>query len=158
MLSLQSFRSPRRAVGLASLMLAVGLTGCGSKLNSVTGKVTYKGQPLPNGSVMFIGDNAKGDSSPIEADGTYNIKNAPLGMVKITVTTGAPGQVSGKGQMVNEGPMPDRTKMPGMPGMTEKSLTANFVEIPAKYKDATNSGLTYEVKAGSQTHDIPLSD
>ncbi|MCI0703671.1 MAG: hypothetical protein L0241_21545, partial [Planctomycetia bacterium] len=62
----------------------------------VTGKVTYKGKPVPYGYVIFYGqsgiDKATGKSAPpivakIDADGRYEIHNAALGPTMICVAT-----------------------------------------------------------------------
>jgi hypothetical protein len=56
--TLRAFRLPAAALALLAL-------GCGdSKGYRVTGKVTFKGQPIPAGKVYFNPDTAKGNSGP----------------------------------------------------------------------------------------------
>jgi hypothetical protein len=70
---------PSRAVLLALLpALVCCLSGCGGGGKyDVSGKVTFKGQPVPAGKIYFIPDGSKGNSGPtgyavIQGDGTYN--------------------------------------------------------------------------------------
>jgi len=99
----------------------------------VTGKVTFKGAPLPGGTVTFIpqDDKATSSSSIIQSDGTYRIVNIQAGDVKITVQ--GPGRPSNPSDKTAE------------------------VAIPARYQDGMKSGLSYTVKQGSQTKDIDLT-
>jgi len=78
----------RRLGALVVFGVTLALSGCGKSTGSVSGKVTYKGEPLPSGTVTFVTD-AGVVSSPIAVDGTYSIPKAPLGTVAITVTTPA---------------------------------------------------------------------
>ena len=42
----------------------------------VQGKVTYKGVPLPEGIVLFLGEDRRQDIGSINPDGTYVSKRA----------------------------------------------------------------------------------
>ena len=137
------------AVGL--LVLSVGCKGGGKHSVShteVTGKVTYNGQGLPGGRIVFAAVNggftATGD---IDEKGDYTI-NAPVGEVQISIdNTGLLTKA--------DAPHPKR------PGAEEpKPLRGRFVRIPDKYRDVSLSGLKYTVKPGSapQTFDITLTD
>jgi hypothetical protein len=145
-------RAPRLArtcrLGLWSVALTVGLSllaGCGggkkedeSKPN-VSGKVTRGEKPVA-GTVFFITADNKEFSANIGPDGSYALADAPVGSVKIYIK---PGQalVAPKGgpEMPKDGP----TATQGVPP-------------PPKYQSPATSGLTYDVKAGKQTYDIPL--
>jgi len=68
-----------------ALFAAVGLlalSGCGSKSNSIKGKVTFNGQPVTGGSLTFLpqADGASGGSevgkpaaANVGADGSYSV-------------------------------------------------------------------------------------
>jgi hypothetical protein len=82
------------------VLLASALAGCGESLSSVTGKVTYKGQPVTEGTIIFspIGAGGTNPGSPasanVKADGTYEMQTgtrngAVIG--KSTVSYTAPG-------------------------------------------------------------------
>jgi len=129
--------------------VVVGTTGCGDgkgAKNSVSGKVTLNGENV-GGTVTFVTvDTKKEFVSPIKQDGTYQIDNPPPGQVKVVV--------KGMGMGATVKPPPagkDVAKMPEMPG------SAQGKEPPAKYASEKTTPLTYEVKTGKQTYDIPLT-
>ena len=85
-------------VVVLSALLSLPLIGCGSStgpLLSVEGKVTVDDKALPNGSVAFHPDEAKGNKSKKVAsaeitDGSYRLftdgkPGAPAGWYKVTV-------------------------------------------------------------------------
>jgi len=64
-----------RAIGLGLLpavacFLAIGCGG--EKTYRVSGKVTFKGQPIPEGRILFMPDTTKGNKGPA---GSAEIKN-----------------------------------------------------------------------------------
>lgn len=73
------FRVSRPLFVLAVTVVCVLTLGCGPKFPKtaiVRGKVTYKGKPVPNGTVNFIpggGTNAKDAQGEIQPDGTYSL-------------------------------------------------------------------------------------
>ncbi len=83
--------------------------------------------------MWFFPEAAGASPSPasIDTDGSYQIVNFPPGPVKIAV----------------EGP--GRSSDPSKP--------APQVILPPRYRDATQSGLTYTVKPGKQEFPIELS-
>src|SRR5262245_42042892 len=72
----------------AGLAVAAAISGCESGLGygDMSGTVTYEGKPLPGGEVIVTNeaDNlmASGYVSP---EGTYSIKQAPAGPVRVIV-------------------------------------------------------------------------
>lgn len=121
----------RAAVAAAALIAALLPAGCGrtpTGTATVTGKVSFQGQPLPGGVVRFLAaDDERAGSAVINRDGTYEMKEAPVGKVKICVDTSALRRHE------------DRN-----------------VPVPAKYKTFKTTDLKYTVLAGSQTHDVYL--
>jgi hypothetical protein len=104
--------------------------------------VTYKGKPVPTGTVMFVPEKGPAATGEIGKDGTYSLstygKNdgAVLGKHKIAVT--ALADMSGR--------MPeDRNPLP--PPI-----------VPEKYLDQDRSGLTAEIKEGPNTVNLELKD
>jgi len=131
-----------RLTCLASLILPLvffGASGCGSKegANSVSGKITLKGDPV-NAKVKFVGGGKEAEGATT-LDGSYTVNNPPVGSCKVYVTA-MPGAV------INPTPVKDAPSMGGKsPG----------VPPPAKY--GTEAGaITYEVKPGKQTYNIEL--
>jgi hypothetical protein len=146
------------------LCLLLGTTGCASK-GDVSGKVLYRGKPLPGGTVTFLPAGGKGVFfSPIQEDGSYSLTQVPSGEVTIIVETesknpapkGNP-QAAARAKKYKE---QMRKKMEQvMPGRVPPRLSSKegqYVPIPASYKDPEKSGLTYTVTGGTQTHDIEL--
>lgn len=119
------------------------LCGCDSPEPrfSVTGKVTMNGSPLKEGTISFE-NQAKGIalSGQIRDDGTYQLssykgKGLPAGSYKISI--------SPAGRLQSAEDIPLVGKNPKPPKDVSKSL------IPEKYRNASTSGLTAEVREGT---------
>ena len=123
------------------IVLALNV-GCGKKrdLIPVAGKVTYKGQPLKFGNVLFQPESGPPAKGEIAADGTYTL-----------TTEGQPGALEGHHRVEvrcldNQAQRPK----PGAEPTAGKSL------IPEKYTIYENSGITKDVKKGGGPYDIKL--
>jgi len=102
---------------------------------------------------MFLGeDERERGRSPISPNGTYSIKNVLAGPVTIIVET----------KTAKPATPPPQAKMKDVPPDAQKGMykaqgsSGKYVKIPDKYGDTKESGLTYQVTSGSQTHDIEL--
>lgn len=120
-----------------ALPLLAGL-GCGGSGGTVTGKVTYKGQPVKGGSLTFTPDQAdvknpgKPGSASVNDQGQYETTDqVPLGKAKIQFT---PPIVEWDATKARPGDQPP------------KSPYANLVTNPQ----------TVEIKSGKNTLDIEL--
>src|SRR5204863_9415246 len=73
----------------SALVLAVALGCSGSAaVGRVSGKVLLKdGTPLPGGIVKFVAADAQFATGEIKPDGSYEVRNVPVGAVKIVVDT-----------------------------------------------------------------------
>jgi len=121
-------------------MLGVLLVAsCGGD-RTLTGKVSYKSQPLTKGQISFVGEGGKSASGTINNDGTYFVKNPPLGVVTVTVLA---YQVEGEDKF---GFAPQKTAPP------MKSA------VPVKYNEPSTSGLKYTIERKTTTLDIDLVD
>jgi hypothetical protein len=78
----------RISVGLAVVTTLFAMVGCGPgnglTMGRVSGLVTYKGQPVEMGEVLFLPDSEKGNSGvpsmgPITKDGTYTMSTQDAG-------------------------------------------------------------------------------
>jgi hypothetical protein len=127
------------------------LSGCGKPVGNVAGKVTYKGKALEYGSVSIYSADGTACGGEINPDGTYLIKNVPVGKAKVVVASQDPKKIEAFTKAVQE----SRDKNTPIP---EKALAdANSISrIPSSYGDAEQSGLTVEVKAGTTSYDIDL--
>lgn len=68
----------------AALLPLLACSGNGLTLGRVSGKVLYKGQPVPHGTVFFMPDAAKGNVGPpamgsIAPDGSYVLSTEQAG-------------------------------------------------------------------------------
>jgi hypothetical protein len=128
--------------GLVLCILLPLLAGCGRGWGNVSGKVTYKGQALPKGTITFFDETNQAVSSGIGADGSYAVSKVAAGKVKIAVALPMPifmaGDKEGAARAAAE-----RKKLPN---------------LPARYADYEKSGLDREVKRGDQTLDLDLTD
>jgi hypothetical protein len=103
------FAPPRRtrvAAWVCLAGLAAALAGCGesvggTRLVGVAGKARVDGSPLATGTLSFLPDASKGNTSKlapggaIKADGTYTLftegrKGAPVGWYKVIVIAAEP--------------------------------------------------------------------
>ncbi len=140
--------SRRLAAGLLMLSLLPCLAGCGS--SKVSGKVTYKGEPVPMGTVLITAANGWTGTGHINEDGTYSILNVPPGLAKVAVDV--PTETSKlplRARKIHRRPREDAPNAPPVAAPTHPS-----VKIPVKYKKADTSGLICEVTGGNQTYNI----
>jgi hypothetical protein len=164
----------RRSAGPLALAALLGAAGCQS-YGDVTGKVTYKGQPLKGGSVTFTTPGKGSVSAPIGEDGSYTASHVPAGDAKIAVETksvGPPAPTSvggmaigsGRGPMVKGPPKMTAPKDSDLPKDAHAPMSTappkvdykRYVKIPEQFGDPEQSGLTLKVTGGPQTHNIDL--
>lgn len=148
-------RLSRRMWGtIPVLLVAVGLSGCGASSSTVSGKVTYKGNVLKAGNITFISSEGKPSASTsIDENGTYTCK-APTGKVKVAVETASLKPQMKGGQAPKNSPPPGQTSPYQSNDATD--MSKRFTEIPEDYADPEKSGLSYEIKGGSNTINIEL--
>jgi hypothetical protein len=146
--------------------LLLGTAGCAPSKGEISGKVLYRGKPVPGGTVTFFPAGGKGAfNSSIQQDGSYSLTKVPAGEVTITVETeskkpapqgtGTSGPKS-KVRIYRE--EMEKFREQKTPGRTPRQFPSKeqYVPIPASYNDPEKSGLTYTVTGGEQTHDIEL--
>jgi hypothetical protein len=136
------------------LTLLVGnLVGCGGggNVGSVSGEIKYKGKPIPNADVTFSPESSEGKlaSGRTDANGKYSLAMP---------TNGAGAQV-GKYRVHIIARGPDRPAKPGevQTGMPGETMPGDPL-IPQKYFAPDSSGLTFEVKSGSNTANFDLAN
>lgn len=145
----------------ALLGLLAALAGCGgqNKINrggEVSGKVTINSKPVTAGRVLLVSaDGIHSASGALRGDGTYTVKEPPLGECKVAVETaqfrGAPRPVAPKAGKSRENSSPGMV----LPDSSEVGLA--YVPIPGRYEKTDTSGLSYVVPRGNSTHDISLT-
>ncbi|MBM3993096.1 MAG: hypothetical protein FJ303_02910 [Planctomycetes bacterium] len=131
---------PARMLTVCTLaLIACFVAGCSKKsttLNSVTGKVLYKGVPLTTGIIVFSPDTSRGESgkiafSKIKEDGSYTLytgdePGATAGWYRVTVASIA------------------------APSASYQSAGVSLID--SKYCDPQLSQLSCEVKANIDNH------
>ena len=127
------------ASGGALLMLVVGCGGIGD----VSGTVTYKGKPLPWGTVLFEGSDKAISQGNIEADGSYIVPGVAIGEAQVAVNSPNPKSI----QLLTKNPNQKPEPYPDVPG---------WFAIPKQYEKPATSGLTYTIKGGENKIDIEL--
>lgn len=169
-------RSFSVVVVLLAFVLPLAI-GCGGGKGKVTGNVTLDGKPLPGGTIVFHPTKGTPVSAEI-TDGQYTITNAPTGTLAVTVDTAYLKQEAEALGMANRnmamsmgrgapgGNMPpeakaalDKEKKRADESLQKsKELTARYRQIPDKYTKTESSGLSVQVKAGSNPpFDVTLS-
>ena len=114
------------------------LAGCHGSKASVEGTVTLDGQPIDDGALAFRASGKPVLSATIREGGKYQLEQAGKSWVE-------PGQYS----VTVRGYKPDPNTDPNVPP-NPKVIT------PEKYASATTSGLSAEVKSGSNSFDFDL--
>jgi hypothetical protein len=138
------------------LLLVLTVVGChGRFTGTVTGRVTFKGQPVTSGQVTLLGVDGRRAFGRITREGTYVVYGAPLGRVTILVES------KSRSNLVASGPAAGATNSD--PPRANESETAGLLlpleqaePIPEHYSRADASALFCMVRRGDQTYDIVL--
>jgi hypothetical protein len=148
--------SPRRWAGVLVLGTLLAIVGCGSKQGKVSGTVKYKDQPLKGGKVTFFSGSGEKKTAPdfseIDESGRYSVSKLPPGEYTICVETEylkpSPSQLMA---------MKNRPKdAQGGPNVNWEARAKLYTQIPIEYAKPETSKEKFQVKPGSQDHDILL--
>jgi hypothetical protein len=139
-----------RLFQLMAVSTLVVSAGCGSKVATVSGKVTYQGKPVVYGVVSIIGPDGITQSGTIEPDGSFTVRGVGVGEGKVAVTSmkppdGTGGKAKGFGR---DAPGDDERKPADPDPAASPEVIKNWFPIPAKYGDHKQSGLTITVGDG----------
>ena len=170
-----------------ALLASAGCSDNGLKLGRVSGTVTYKGQPLTNGMVMFMPDEEKGTIGPpaagsITPNGKYVMSTkiagdgALVGTHKVGIigvestATTSPGALpdpetesggdylEAKALALRKNRLPKYQQPKPREVFTDKSgKNFNYV-IPKKLSDPRQSGIIATVNSGSNTLDFVIDE
>jgi hypothetical protein len=123
---------PVYLLGLVAVAAAVGCGG--TKKVTVTGTVSYKGQPVTAGMVQFVGAPGTAPAGGlIKNDGTFTVTDVTPGEVKVSFLA-----------------TPPSSKDPPGPKVTTVG------DLPEKYRDAEKSGLKYTITPDTTKLDIKI--
>lgn len=136
----------RLKLGIAAVVAAASLLGCdrGPELASVEGVVTYEGEPLRFGSVMFQGPQGPPATGKI-VDGAFNLAvrgygdGAMLGVNRVRVSC-------------------YEAQSPDYRASSEAELSLGRSLIPIKYTNPRTSPLSVTVSPGTNRVTLDLSD
>lgn len=123
----------------------VALTGCGgSGLYKASGRLTYKGQPVPSTMVVFQPDEpGKRPSRGITDDS---------GNFTVTYSSTEKGMLPGKHTVVLQYHMSAQEELHEVPPKASKEVRA----VIEKYSDIKKSQLHFEAKKNGEFFDIKL--
>ena len=129
-----------RSTAVAAVVL--GLAGCGGGSGTVPvrGTVTFKGKPVPSGTVTFIPDVGPQATGEIGPDGSYTLT---------TYKTGD-GAVPGSYKVVVVAMQDTSDRLP------EERASLPPPIVPTKYTSVATTDLTAQVKDGENTIDFDL--
>jgi hypothetical protein len=149
--------SPMGRLVLASALLVLVALGCGYKNPnapaSVTGKVTYKGKPVPAGTVRFHSQDAGSVTCQLDVDGSYSSTDVPAKEMTVTVETESAKPTDTPANQARK----QSGSAPPPPG-SEKSKPLEYVKIPEKYAKTKDTPLKTTLKPGKNTYNIELTD
>jgi hypothetical protein len=122
------FRLTRLTMGLMAVAFLLS-SGCGGKsLAKVTGKVTYKDQPLTSGDINFLSrETGAAAMAKIDSSGTFTLPEIEPGKYAVYFTA--------------------TTAEPMAPGSRPAAKQAP-VTLPKKVRDPNLSDLTVTIKSG----------
>lgn len=139
-----------RLFQLMAVSALVFSAGCGSKVATVSGKVTFQGKPVVYGVVSIIGPDGITQSGSIQPDGSFSVSGVGIGEGKVAVTSlkppdGTGGKTKGFGR---DAPGDDERKPAEPDPAASPEVIKNWFPIPSKYGDHKQSGLTVPVGDG----------
>jgi hypothetical protein len=134
------------------LALLLSLCGCEPRTGDILGRVTYRGQPLPYGTVLFYCSDQQIISRLIAPDGTYEAGGIPTGPARIAIRTYPP--IPPGFQIPQK--LPPSRDAPRLGRAPTNEGAHQHVKIPGKYSNPDDSGLILEVAEGQQTFNIDL--
>lgn len=136
------------------ILLALA-AGCGKvdRFGAVSGSVSYKGKPIPAGTVTFHGPGGKIETAQIRPDGTYQMPKVLVGATKVTVETPRLSRLPpALAKAMREG---DEATIAA--AQRDGATIVRSVPIPETFKDPDKSGLSLDVHEGEQKFNIGIS-
>lgn len=141
-------------VSLVALLLA----GCGpkgKKTGVVTGKITYKGQPV-NGAALMLYPASGGDTSvmtvPVTQEGEFRISDVAPGEYKVVVQ-GSPGSQQVDPRLLKSAPPEKQAEMKEKLSHMNTPATIKF---PDKYKNLKTTDLKVTVGDKTESKNLEL--
>jgi hypothetical protein len=153
----QQTRGPGRW-GLLFLVLSLAGLGCGTGKGDVTGKVTYQNKPLTFGTVTIQASDGAMFQGNIESDGTYTVRDVPVGEAKVAVSCVDPNESKKAKALAGRGGGEGKASKGGKTAQSPDEIESKGSLIPEHYGDIAKSPLRVKVEKGVTNNDIPLQD
>lgn len=138
----------RRVITVVPAVLGLLSAGCGGEAASVSGVVSYEGQPVPSGYVTFAPADGKGPVvGGAVTNGHYTVENVLPGpkVVKVEASSGA-----GPSVQTSEDAARVSKELKGKYGAD------GIIRTETVPQDAAGNNQSVEVKPGAQTLDLAL--
>jgi hypothetical protein len=176
-----------RGIAWSAVACLACLAGCapdnGLKMGRVSGKITYRGEPVEDGQILFAPDEAKGTvgvpaMAKIASDGSYSLSTqdpgdgAIVGFHRVGVRgiDPTPVEASGKEQAAQTGKdifaarakAAKTRRRPSTVSGKEETITINskvyHLTTPAKLANPNESGILVEVFKGGNRVDLDIQE
>jgi hypothetical protein len=154
-------------IGLTAALLLCLAAGCARNPNApakISGRVMYKGNPVPGGTITLHSEGKGSYSRELAEDGTYEFADIPTGTLTVTVDTEqlnpkkkAPDYGGAIGNKMYAERVAAEQKM-GRNIAPKGQSQGNYVKIPLKYSSSKTSPLTVDIQSGRQVKEFELSD
>jgi len=144
-----SYRIAAAVICVVSSMIIVGCGSDGPQRTVISGNVTYRGEPIPEGSITFAAKDSSTRTSMAAAieDGEYRLDalgGLPVGAYRVVIVASRP---------LSDSEMQSKLAA----GMTGPALAPQQY-IPKKYNTESKLEVTVEPGSGSLTHNFELTD
>jgi len=129
---------------LVLVALGAATSGCGRSevLGRITGKVTFQGEPVTEGVILFRNEpQAIYMTATLKPDGTYVVRRAS-----------GEGLPPGDYDVMIRPPLQDAPMGPAL----EPPKIKPYPNIPQKYRSYESSGLSVSVHEGENTLDVDM--
>jgi hypothetical protein len=132
-------------------VVCLTVCGCGGSdgpTGTINGKLTHKGKPVAEGTMVNFLSSVGAVSGATGADGTFSIEEAPVGKYAVCVTASPAANA--------ELQDPAKAMKKAMDGKFKKMVGADTT-IPAKYQSSDKSGVSFEVKEGENSFSLDMN-
>jgi hypothetical protein len=147
----------RRMRLLAAAILLTAAGGCGGGTATLSGKVSYKGQPVLSGSVIVLSADGTAREGVIEPDGTYEVPGVSRGHVRFGVLSPDPARARSILNKEENQAQHAADKHPKVVHSHTKPGTGGWFPLPPHLGDPEKSGLEFEVAGSRVRHDIEMN-
>ena len=148
-----AYRTWISLVAPCGLVVIASLLGCGGGASgptgTVNGKLTLNGQPAPTGTVVSFSSQESARTGQVSSDGTFTVMQIPVGEYKVSVTPAPQNTFSED---------PKQAMLKAMENQQKGIVPEPSEQIPGKYQSIETSGISYEVKEGSNDFTLDMKE